>query len=39
MKHTLLLFATALVLGIQSFAQIGVAIKSTSSTSHKNSHN
>jgi hypothetical protein len=29
MKHTLLLFATALLLGIQSYAQTGVAINTT----------
>ncbi len=29
MKHSLLLFATALLLGIQTFAQTGVAINTT----------
>jgi len=29
MKHKLLLFATALLLGIQTFAQTGVAINPT----------
>lgn len=36
MKHKFLLFAAALLLGIQSYAQTGVAIKSSFSNSNHN---
>lgn len=39
LKRTLLLLATLLLLGIQTFAQTGVAIKSTSSIFCKKNHN
>jgi len=34
MKHTLLLFATALLIGIQSFAQTGVGLNTTGAEAH-----